>query len=107
MKEKGLKKGGEILSEGKSQTESGQKRTNASMINPKTVGLMGKLGQFWEQPSIQTQQEKNPCVKSQRCQLPQGAKNGQSEDVSEIENAQNMGFSFQFFLIITKIRANE
>ena len=31
MKEKGPKKGGKILSEGKSQTESGQKRTNASM----------------------------------------------------------------------------
>ena len=31
MKEKGPKKGGEILSEGKSQTESGKKRTNASM----------------------------------------------------------------------------
>ena len=45
---KRAKVGGEILSEGKSQTESGQKRTNASMINPKTVGLMGKLGQFWE-----------------------------------------------------------
>ena len=55
---------------------------------------MCKLGQFWEQPRMQTQQEKNPCVKSQRCQLPKGAKNGKSEDVSDVENAQNMGFSF-------------
>ena len=58
---------------------------------------MCKLGQFWEQPRMQTQQEKNPCVKSQRCQLPKGAKNGKSEDVSDVENAQNMGFSFLFF----------